>query len=108
MQRRGFLRLAAAAVLASAVRLASPLAAAAAKSDGVSYGGLLYRTGGNGKILKSADGGASWTLHSDLGDIYSVSRLSVDRKNRLRASVDYGAHSFTLTLGPDQRSWLTT
>jgi hypothetical protein len=69
---------------------------------------VLYRAGGNGRILTSADGGVSWTLHSDLGDIYSVSRLAVDRSNRLRATVDYGTRGFVLTLGPDSRSWLTT
>ena len=107
MHRNGFLKLAAVSVVVPAVRLAFPWAAAAANGDRVSYGGLLYRTGGKGVILKSADDGATWTLHSDLGDIYSISRLSVAR-NRLRANVEYDARSFTLTLGPDKRSWLTT
>jgi hypothetical protein len=109
MQRKGFLKLISVTALAPAVRLAFPWAAAAANGDRVSYGGLLYRAGGKGKILTSADGGEIWTLHSDLGDMYSVSRLSVDRNLRLlRANLDYGSRSFTLTLGPDKRSWLTT
>ena len=108
MQRRGFLKLAAASVVVSAARLAFPWAAAPAKAVGVSYGGVLYRPGGNGRIMTSADGGLSWTLHSDLGDIYSVSRLAMDRSSRLRATVDFGTRGFMLTLGPDRRSWLTT
>ena len=108
MQRKGFLKLFAVAAVPPAVQLAFPWAAAAANADRVSYGGLLYRAGGNGKILTSADGGASWTLHSDLGDIYRVTRLVVDRTNSLRARVEYAARTFTLTLGPDERSWLTT
>ena len=109
MQRRGFLKVASVAVLAPAVRLAFPGSAAAAPPDrAVSYDGLLYRAGGLGRILKSADSGASWTVHSDLGDVYSVSRLSVDRKDGLLATVDYGTRAFTLSLGPDKRSWLTT
>jgi hypothetical protein len=108
MQRRRFLKLMSLAILAPAVRLPFPLAATAANVDCVSYGGLLYRAGGKGKILTSADRGATWTLHSDLGDIYSVSRLSVDRNDRLRGTVDYGTFSFTLSLGPDKRSWWLT
>jgi hypothetical protein len=107
MQRKGFLKLVAGAVVVPGVRLAFPWAAAAATAAPVSYGGLLYRAGGRGKIQKSADGGASWTLHSDLGDIYSLTKLSVV-SNRLRAGVDYAGRGFTLTLGADKRSWLTT
>jgi hypothetical protein len=107
MERSRFLKLASVAILAPAVRLAFPWAAAAGNGDRVSYGGLLYRAGGNGKILTSADGGSTWTLHSDLGDIYSVSKLYV-RSNRLRATVAYGGRTFTLTMGHDKRAWFTT
>lgn len=107
MQRSRFLRLAAAAVAVPAVRLAFPWAAAAANGGAVSFGGLLYRPGGRGKIEKSADGGATWTLHSDLGDIYTVTKLSIERGKRLRADVDYLSRGFPLTLAADKRSWLT-
>ena len=108
MQRTGFLKLLAVGAVPPAVRLAFPGAAAAANADPVSYGGLLYRAGGNGKILTSADGGTSWTLQSDLGDIYRVTRLVVDRTKSLCARVEYGSRTFTLTLGSDKKSWLTT
>lgn len=105
MQRRTFLKVSAVAAAALAGRLAFPWAAAAAAGD-VSYGGALYRTGDAGKVLTSVDGGTTWSLHSDLGDIYSITRLAV-RGGRLRLTVGYGAHTFALALAPDARSWLT-
>ena len=106
MQRRTFLKVSAVAVAALAGRLAFPWAAAAATGD-VSYAGALYRTGGAGKVLTSADGGTSWSLHSDLGDVYSITKLATDRRGRLRLTVGYGGHTFALALAPDARSWLT-
>lgn len=107
MERRSFLKLAAVTIGATAGRLAFPWAAAAARGD-VSYGGLLYRAGGAGKILTSADDGTSWALHSDLGDMYSVTKLAVDRRSsRLSLTVGYDAYTFPLVLGPDKRAWLT-
>ncbi len=107
MERRTFLKLASLAVAGVAGRLAFPWAAAAATAD-VSYGGSLYRAGGAGKILTSADGGRSWALHSDLGDMYSITKLGVDRGgSRLRLTVGYAGHTFALVLAPDKRSWLT-
>ena len=107
MQRRTFLKVAALAVAGLAGRLAFPWAAAAAGGD-VSYGGLLYRAGNRGKILTSADRGKSWTLHSDLGDIYSITNIAVDRRSKLmRLTVEYAGDPFALVLAPDQHSWLT-
>src|SRR5438034_879337 len=78
-----------AAALAAAPRLAFPWVAAAA-SRYVSYAGSLYRAGGAGKIETSADRGRTWTLHSDLGDLYSTENLAVDSRNsRLDLSVGY-------------------
>jgi hypothetical protein len=107
MERRTFLKLASFAVVTAAGRLAFPWSAAAAGRD-VSYAGSLYRLGGAGRIQTSADGGGSWVLHSDLGDIYSITNLAVDRRSRLlRLSVGYAGHTFPLVLAPDTRSWLT-
>jgi hypothetical protein len=108
MQRRTFLKLAASATVATAGRLAFPWAAGAAIRY-VSYAGSLYRAGGAGKIETSADSGRTWTLHSDLGDMYSVKNLSVDRSNtRLGLTVGYGGRTFPLILAQDKRSWLLT
>jgi photosystem II stability/assembly factor-like uncharacterized protein len=107
MERRTFLKLATSTIVAAAGRLALPGAAAAAGRD-VLYAGSLYRAGGAGKILTSADGGLSWALHSDLGDMYSISKLAVDRlSNRLRLTVGYAGSTFPLVLAPDKRSWRT-
>jgi hypothetical protein len=108
MQRRTFLKVAGSATVAGASRLAFPWAAAAA-SGYVSYAGSLYRAGGAGKIETSADSGRTWTLHSDLGDMYSITNLAVDRRNtRLSLTVGYAGRTFPLVLAQDKRSWLTT
>lgn len=107
MQRRTFLKVSAVAVAGLAGRLAFPWAAAAAGGD-VSYGGVLYRAGSAGEVMTSTDGGATWSLHSDLGNIYSITKLAVERGGkRLRLTVGYGGHTFALALAPDARSWLT-
>jgi hypothetical protein len=107
MERRAFLKLASSAVVVTAGRLAFPWAAAAA-SRYVSYAGSLYRAGGAGKIETSADSGRTWTLHSDLGGMYSITNLAVDRRNtRLDLTVGYAGRTFPLVLAQDKRSWLT-
>jgi hypothetical protein len=108
MQRRSFLKLASMAAVGLFAHLAFPWTAAAAKPRIVSYAGSLYRAGGKGKIMASANGGATWRLHSDLGDLYTITGLAVDRANRLRLSVDFGGRPFRLRLAPDQQRWLTT
>ena len=108
MQRRSFLKLGTLAAAALAARLPFPWEAAAAAAKSISYGGLLYRAGGGGKVLVSADGGALWKLHTDLGDMYSIGGLTVDRKSGLRISVGYAGRSFTLYMAPDYMRWRTT
>jgi hypothetical protein len=107
MERRTFLKVAGSATVAAAGQLAFPWAAAAATRY-VTYAGSLYRAGGAGKIQTSADGGRSWALHSDLGDMYSIKNLAVDGSNtRLGLTVGYGGRTFPLVLAQDKRSWLT-
>lgn len=107
MERRTFLKVSVVTAAAGAGRLAFPWAASAAGGD-VSYDGLLYRAGGAGKVLTSDDRGTSWSLHSDLGDMYSITKLAVDRRSRrLQLTVDYGGYPFVLFLASDERSWLT-
>jgi hypothetical protein len=108
MERRSFLKLAASATIAAASQVAFPWAAAAATRY-VSYAGSLYRAGAAGKIETSADSGRTWTLHSDLGDVYSIKDLAVDRRNtRLDLTVGYAGRTFALVLAQDKRSWLLT
>ena len=107
MERRTFLKFAGSATVAAAGRLAFPWAAAAGNRY-VSYGGSLYRAGGAGKIETSTDAGRSWVLHSDLGDMYSIKNLAVDRRGtRLDLTVGYAGYTFPLVLAQDKRSWLT-
>jgi hypothetical protein len=108
MQRRTFLKLAASTTVAAAWRFAFPWAAAAA-NKGVSYAGSLWRAGGAGRIETSADNGRSWTLHSNLGDMYSITNVAVDRRSStLGLTVGYGGSTFPLVLAQDMRSWLLT
>ena len=105
MQRSTFLKLAASTAFAAGTRLSFPWAAAAANIP-VRHGGALYRAGGKGKIVKSADGGRTWALHSNLGDMYTVKSLAV-RGGRLHLRVAYAGRSFPLVLAKDKRRWLT-
>ena len=106
MERRAFLKLGASATVAAAWRSAFPWAAAAGNRY-VSYAGSLWRSGAAGRIETSADGGTSWSLHSDLGDMYSVTKLGVDRQaNSLALTVGYGGRTFPLVLAQDGRSWM--
>ena len=107
MQRRSFLKLAGLAGAALFAQLPFPWNAAAAAAKTVSYGGLLYRAGRRGKVLVSANGGSRWKLHSDLGDSYSITRIAVDRRKRLRLTVAFGRRTFGIMLAPDRKRWLT-
>ena len=105
MQRRTFLKLAATTTVAAGARVAFPWAAAAA-NPAVSFAGALWRAGGAGKIETSTDVGRTWTLHSNLGDMYSISKLAV-RNSRLNLTVGYAGRTFPLVLAQDKRAWLT-
>jgi hypothetical protein len=107
MKRRTFVMVGASATVAAAAKLAFPWRASAA-SGYVSYAGSLYRAGGGGKIQTSADGGRTWMLHSDLGDMYSIKDIGVDRRtSTLGLTVGYAGRTFPLVLAQDKRSWLT-
>ena len=108
MHRRRFLKLLGLASAWSALRFPIPWAAVSAASKSVSAGGRLYRSDGTGRVYVSTDGGLTWRLHSDLGSGYSVTRLTVDRGDRLHANVGFQAWSFNLVLAPNRQSWLTT
>jgi len=107
MHRRAFLKLIGLSAGALAAPLSLPGLAAAGAVKTVSFGDSLFRVGGRGKILASANGGSTWQVHSDLGDIYTVSKLAVER-GRLRATVAFGSGVFGLALASDSKRWLTT
>jgi hypothetical protein len=108
MDRRRFLKALGLAFIAATARvpfLASVVAAGATKP--VSFGGRLYRNDGSGKIFVSTNGGTSWTQQTDLGRNCSVTKLAVDRSNRLNATVGFSSWTFGLVLAPDLKSWRT-
>jgi len=108
MQRRTFLKLAASTTVAATWRFAFPWAAAAANRY-VSYAGVLWRAGAAGRIETSSDSGRSWTLHSNLGDMYSIANIVLDRRSStLGLTVGYSGSTFPLVLAQDKRSWLLT
>lgn len=107
MQRSAFLKLAASTTIAAGARVAFPWAAAAATGN-VSFGGALYRPGrAAGTIETSVDAGRTWTLHSNFGSSFTVTKLSVAH-NQLTATVGYTGRTFTLVLGPDKHAWLSS
>ena len=108
MHRRKFLKLLGLASIGATARLPFLAGLAAAAIKTVPYGGRLYRTDGSGKVYVSGNGGTVWALQTDLGRSYSVTKLTVDRSNRLNASVGFGGWSFGLVLAPDLKSWRTT
>jgi hypothetical protein len=105
MNRRRFLKLSSLTVGAAAVGLTIPFASVGAASKPVTFGGLIYRTDGGGRIVTSADGGLTWALHSDLG--VKVYRLQVTRRNQLAATMKFSGRRFGLVLAPDQKRWMT-
>jgi hypothetical protein len=107
MHRRKFLKLLGLASIAATARLPLLAGFAAAAMKTVSYGGRLYRSDGSGKVYVSTNGGTKWALQTDLGRSYSVTKLAVDRSNRLNASVGFASWSFGLVLAPDLNSWRT-
>src|SRR6266576_5799504 len=107
MHRRKFLKLLGLATIGATARLPFLAGLAAAALKTVPYGGRLYRTDGSGKVYVSTNGGTNWALQTDLGRSYSVSKLAVDRSNRLNASVGFGSWTFGLVLAPDLKSWRT-
>jgi len=108
LDRRQFLRLAAMAAVVSAAPLRLALPLVAARTHTIDYAGQLYRSTGSGRIDVSADGGLSWSRHSDLGDANSVTGLALDAQDRLAATVSYARWTFKLVLAPNRTAWLTT
>lgn len=108
MRRRTFLKLIGLASVGAMARLPFLAAAVAAATKSVSYSGRLYRSDGTGKVYVSSNGGTSWAQQTDLGRSYSVTKLAVDRKNHLNATVGFGGWSFGLVLAPDLKAWRTT
>ena len=104
MKRRSFLKGMGLAFGALTFNFAFPWAAGAASAI-VVYNGLSYRTEGGGRIGVSSDNGLTWSLHSDLG--VNVTRLSVTRRNQLRATMKFAGRRFGLVLAPDQQRWMT-
>jgi ribosomal protein S18 acetylase RimI-like enzyme len=104
MQRSAFLKLAATTTFAAGTRLAFPWAAAAANRP-VRFRGALYRAGGKGRIQTSVNGGRSWKLHSNIGGMYSIKRLTVHNGRPGQAVV---AHALTdlRPVTPDDRDFL--
>lgn len=107
MQRRTFLKLAASTSIAAGARVAFPFAAAAAPGY-VLFAGALYRPGSaRGTIETSTDSGKTWKLHSNLGNMFTVTKLAVSH-TQLVATVGYAGRTFTLVLAPDKRAWLSS
>jgi hypothetical protein len=111
MRRRAFLKLVGLAGLASTMPLqvlARVVDAGGGRSSSpaVLYDSHLYALGGNGRILVSADGGGTWSLHASFGPTCDVRSLAVDA-GRLVAGASYARQGFPLYLSDDRRKWLT-
>lgn len=115
MRRRTFLKLvgltSGAAVLPVTGLVASGASAPATSSRtalvGPSQPSALRYRGSGGRILVSANGGRTWTVHTHLGPEYDVERLVTDGAGGAQATVGFGGRTFALILAPNLRSWLT-
>jgi len=108
MHRRDFMRLVGVAAAGALVRIPFLPAAVQAAAKPVLAGGLLYKTDGSGKIFVSSTNGKTWVLHSNLGSMYAVKGLAVDKNGRLLATIGYLGRSFGLMLATNNRLWRTT
>jgi hypothetical protein len=107
MDRRRFLKLAGLATAGAFVQLSFMGGSARTTLAASSPGGKLYRGDSRGKIHVSADGGANWKLHTNLGPNYSVDRMVKDHRGRVGAAVGYRGRQFKLKLAADEKSWHT-
>ena len=71
----------------------------------VSSRGMLYRGTSDGRIYRSMNEGQSWELHTNFGTAYSVLGLEADLFGQVYTQLDFGGHSFELTLAPDGKLW---
>jgi hypothetical protein len=113
VRRRSFLKLIGLGSLGASLPWAGSVAASSRRSgspgaatQSAAPGRRLYR-GSRGGIYMSTNAGRSWKLHTYLGPEYDVSRASTDGAGGASVRVAYGSRSFTLSLAPDLRSWLT-
>jgi hypothetical protein len=72
---------------------------------GLSSSGLRYRADG-ARVFVSSNDGTSWARHTYLGPDLTIRRLVTDASG-VHLTVGYRGRTFGLTLGSDQRSWLT-
>jgi hypothetical protein len=112
MRRRSFLKLigwtSAWAALAgpSAVSAATTAAAQTGSATVNTPSRVRYKAEG-GRIYVSSNNGGTWTMHTNLGSMYRVDGIGVDKTGTVQATVDYAGRPFTLRLTPDLRWWLT-
>ena len=107
MRRRRFLKLVGLSSLGAMLQVSLGSGSALGASRVASLNGRLYRGDGRGRIFVSQTNGASWELHTYLGPRYRVTRMAIDGRSRVRATIAYGGRSFRLVLAPDAQRWLT-
>jgi hypothetical protein len=112
VRRRSFLKVVGLASLGASLPWAASAVSAARRSSGAIAAPAaapirqLYR-GLGGAIYASSNAGRSWKLHTYLGPEFDVTHVRTDDAGGTRLRVAYRGQSFSLTLAPNLRSWLT-
>jgi hypothetical protein len=67
--------------------------------------GKMYRGTEDGKIYSSDDQGKTWKMMVNFGPDYSITRVDMDRSQKVVARLQFANHGFKINLLEDGKTW---